>query len=62
MAAVTAGLKVLRVAAIVGSLRSASVNRGVFRALQAEGAKHGLEIFEVPNDFPLFNRYGAAGL
>tara|TARA_Y100000780_G_C13528733_1_gene356820 strand:+ start:563 stop:733 length:171 start_codon:yes stop_codon:yes gene_type:complete len=56
MAAAALVPKVLRVAAIVGSLKRASVNAGVARAFAAAAAAHGMEVITVDNDLPMFNR------
>ena len=47
--------KLLRVAAIVGSLRKASINAGVARAFAAVAPDYGMEVVVIDNDLPMFN-------
>lgn len=55
MAAVSTVPKLLRVAAIVGSLRKASINAGVARAFAAVAPEYGMEVVVIENDLPMFN-------
>jgi len=55
MAATSSVPRVLRIAAIVGSLRKASINAGLARAFAAEAPVSGMEVTFVPNDLPMFN-------
>ncbi len=55
----------IKVVAITGSLRKASVNAGLLRAAASLAPKHGMEFTIVSADLPLYNQdleeAGAAG-
>ena len=45
----------IKVVAITGSLRKASVNAGLLRAAAALAPKHGMDFTILSSDLPLFN-------
>jgi|LauGreDrversion4_2_1035121.scaffolds.fasta_scaffold2720067_1 NAD(P)H-dependent FMN reductase len=51
----------IKVVAITGSLRKASVNSGLLRAAAALASKHDMEFNIVSPDLPLFNEDLEAG-